>query len=109
MIAKAGAGPVPVPFKQMTAESLAKSITFALKDEVKVAVQNMAKSIAEEDGSGDTVQDFEQKLEIDGLRCHLCPERLAIWRDKRSGAHLSGFAAATLANKRLLDPKHLRL
>jgi sterol 3beta-glucosyltransferase len=100
MIAKAGAGPVPVPFKQMTAESLAKSITFALKDEVKVAVQNMAKSIAEEDGSGDTVQDFEQKLEIDGL---------AIWRDKRSGAHLSGFAAATLANKRLLDPKHLRL
>jgi hypothetical protein len=109
MIAKAGAGPVPVPFKRMTAESLAESITFALKDEVKIAVQKMADSIAEEDGAGDTVRDFEKKLDIDGMRCHLCPERLAIWRDKQTGAHLSGFAACVLAEKRLIDPKHLRL
>ncbi|KAF9694720.1 hypothetical protein EKO04_007312 [Ascochyta lentis] len=109
MIAKAGAGPMPVPFKKMTAQSLAESITFALKDEVKVAVQKMAASIAEEDGSGGTVQDFEQKLGIDGVRCHLCPERLAIWRDEQTGAHLSGFAACTLTERRLLEPRHLRL
>jgi hypothetical protein len=109
MIAKAGAGPVPVPFKQMTAESLAKSITFALKSDVQIAVQKMAESIAEEDGSGDAVRDFEQKLELDGMRCHLCPERLAIWLDKETGVHLSGFAAVTLAEQRQLDPKHLRL
>ncbi len=109
MIAKAGAGPTPVPFKQMTAQSLAESITFALKDEVTAAVQHMAESIAEEDGSGGTVQDFEQKLELDSMRCHLCPERLAIWQDKQTGTHLSGFAAVTLAERQLLDPKHLRL
>ncbi|KAJ4985852.1 glycosyltransferase family 28 domain-containing protein [Stagonosporopsis vannaccii] len=109
MIAKAGAGPVPVPFKQMTAQSLAESITFALKDEVKVAVEKMAETIAEEDGSGGTVQDFEEKLDLDGMRCHLCPERLALWRDKQTGAHLSGFAAVTLAEKRFIDPKDLRL
>ncbi|RAR07338.1 glycosyltransferase family 1 protein [Stemphylium lycopersici] len=93
MIAKAGAGPVPVPFKQMTAESLANSITFALQDSVQVAVQNMAASIAEEDGAGDTMRDFEQRLNIDAMRCQLCPERLAVWRDKQTGAHLSGLAA----------------
>lgn len=109
MIAKAGAGPAPVPFKQMTAQSLAESITFALKDEVKVAVQHMAESIAEEDGSGGTAADFEEKLNLDGMRCHLCPERLAIWRDKQTGAHLSGFAAVTLADRKLVDPRHLRL
>ena len=87
MIAKAGAGPVPVPFKQMTAESLANSITFALQDSVQVAVQKMAASIAEEDGAGDTMRDFEQRLNIDAMRCQLCPERLAIWRDKQTGAH----------------------
>ncbi|KAJ8118746.1 hypothetical protein OPT61_g357 [Boeremia exigua] len=108
MIAKAGAGPVPVPFKQMTAQSLAESITFALKDEVKVAVQHMAESIAEEDGSGNTMRDFEEKLDLDGMRCHLCPERLAIWQDKQTGTHLSGFAAVTLAEQHVLDPKHLR-
>lgn len=109
MIAKAGAGPVPVPFKQMTAESLAASITFALKKEVQVAVQKMAVSIAQEDGSGGTVLDFEKRLEIDGMRCHLCPERLAIWLDKQTGAHLSGFAACTLVDQRLLDVEQLRL
>ncbi|KAF1362686.1 UDP-Glycosyltransferase/glycogen phosphorylase [Lizonia empirigonia] len=109
MIAKAGAGPVPVPFKQMTSQSLAESITFAFKDEVQAAVHKMAESITEEDGSGGTVRDFEQRLEIDRMRCHLCPERLAIWRDKQTGAHLSGLAACVLAEQRLLDPKHLRL
>lgn len=109
MIAKAGAGPVPVPFKQMTPESLAKSIEFALKDEVKVAVGRMAECIAAEDGSGDTVRDFEEKLDLNGMRCHLCPERLAIWRDKRTGVHLSGFAMAALAHESLLDPKDVRL
>ncbi|KZM23991.1 transferase [Ascochyta rabiei] len=109
MIAKAGAGPVPVAFKQMTAQSLAESITFALRDEVKVAVKRMAESIAAEDGSGGAVRDFEQKLEIDGMRCHLCPERLAIWRDEQTGAHLSGFAVWTLGEERLLEPAHLRL
>lgn len=109
MIAKAGAGPIPVPFKQMTSESLAESIQFALKDEVKVAVRGMAESIAAEDGSGDTVRDFERKLDLDGMRCQLCPERLAIWRDKRTGAHLSGFAMAALAHQKLLDPKDIRL
>jgi len=84
-------------------------MTFALKDEVKAAVQTMAESIAEEDGSGGAVQDFEEKLNLDGMRCHLCPERLALWQDKQTGAHLSGFAAVTLSEKGCLEPKHLRL
>ena len=100
---------MPVPFKQMTAESLATSINFALQDSVKVAVQKMAESIAEEDGAGDTVRDFQQKLGIDGMRCHICPDRLAIWRDKETGAHLSGLAASVLVQERRLDLKHLRL
>ncbi|KAI8931389.1 hypothetical protein NX059_011721 [Plenodomus lindquistii] len=109
MIAKAGAGPFPVPFKQMTSQSLAESITFALKDDVKVAVQRMGESIAEEDGAADTVRDFEQRLDLDAMRCDLCPERLAVWRDKQTGAHLSGYAVIALCQKGLLRPKQLRL
>jgi hypothetical protein len=109
MIAKAGAGPEPIPFKQMTANSLAQSINFALKPEVKLAVAKMATSIAEEDGSEDTVRDFEHKLDIDKMRCHICPERLAIWRDKQTGAHLSGLAVCVLIKERLVNARHLRL
>jgi hypothetical protein len=109
MIAKAGAGPVPVSFKKMTAESLANSITFALQPSVQVAVRKMAESIAEEDGAGGTTKDFEKRLDIDGMRCQICPERLATWRDKQTGAHLSGFAACTLVEEKVLDVKNLRL
>jgi sterol 3beta-glucosyltransferase len=109
MIAKRNAGPVPIPFKQMTAESLAASITFALRDDVRVAVEEMAASIAEEDGAAGTVADFEDKLQLHDMRCHVCPERLAIWRDKKTGVHLSGFAAKVLGQEQLIQTKNLRL
>ena len=82
MIVKASADPMPVPYKQMAAESLAESITFALKDDVETAVQKMAGSIAEGEASGNNVRGFEQKLELDEIRCHLCPERLALVRQR---------------------------
>jgi len=109
MIARAGAGPKPVPYKLMSAETLADSITFALKDEVRVACQDMAADIAAEDGATDTVKAFEHNLNVDEMRCHVCPERLAVWLDKKTGAHLSGMAVAMLAEKGLLHPKSIRL
>ncbi|KAF6798241.1 udp- transferase [Colletotrichum sojae] len=109
MIAKAGAGPVPVPFKEMTAETLAASITFALKPDVQVAVQQMAERIAKEDGAGDTAADIHDRLVLDGMRCDICPERLATWRHKKTGAHLSSFAVACLANRGLMKPHDFKL
>lgn len=109
MIARAGAGPQPVPFKQMTAESLAASIKFALQDDVKTAVQKMAAQIAKEDGAAETLEAFEQDLRVDDMRCHLCPQRLAVWRDKKTGMHLSGFATCVLVKAGKIHPRHLRL
>lgn len=109
MIAKAGAGPKPIPYKQMTAESLAASIRFALTDNVCKAVKEMASRIATEDGAASTVRDFEVSLRVDEMRCHVCPDRLAIWQETNSGIHLSGLAAAVLCEKELIHPKQLRL
>ncbi|KAF1915267.1 hypothetical protein BDU57DRAFT_518153 [Ampelomyces quisqualis] len=109
MIAKAGAGPKPVPFKQMTAESLAASIRFALTEEVGVAVKEMASRIAEEDGAAETVRDFEQSLCLDDMRCDVCPDRLAVWEDKETGTYLSGLAASVLSEQKMIYPKQLRL
>ncbi|KAL5117639.1 hypothetical protein ACEQ8H_004532 [Pleosporales sp. CAS-2024a] len=109
MIARAGAGPKPVPFKQMTAESLAASIRFALQDKVKMAVQKMAAQIAREDGAAATVQAFEQNLNIDNMRCNVCPEQQAVWREKKTGTHLSGLAVCTLTKAGKIHPRNLRL
>lgn len=109
MVANAGAGPKPVPFKQMTAESLAESIKFALREEVTVAVKEMAAQIGEEDGAGDTVHDIEEALDIDSMRCSIMPEKLAVWVDKHTGMHLSGLAVCVLASQHLIHPSRLRL
>ncbi|KXH29097.1 glycosyltransferase family 28 domain-containing protein [Colletotrichum simmondsii] len=109
MIARAGAGPAPVPFKEMTAETLAASITFALKPEVQVAVQQMAERIAEEDGAGDTARDIQERLALDTMRCDICPERLANWRHRKTGAHLSNFAVGCLVDKGYMKPHDFKL
>jgi sterol 3beta-glucosyltransferase len=109
MIAQAGAGPVPISFKKLTAATLADSILFALKPEVQKAVQNMAQEISEEDGAGDTSRDFQERIDIDSFRCDLFPNRLAIWRHKKTGAHLSGLAATCLVQRRLIQRESMKL
>ncbi|KAI1458868.1 hypothetical protein F4805DRAFT_105724 [Annulohypoxylon moriforme] len=109
MIARAGAGPVPIPYKKITAETLAESITFALRPEVQAAAREVAASIAEEDGASGTARDIQERLDSEGLKCDICPNRLAVWRHKRNDAHLSSFAAYFLVSKGVLKPNHLEL
>jgi hypothetical protein len=111
MIARAGAGPTPIPFKDMTAETLQASIEFALRPEVKIAVQEMADQIAMEDGATDTATDFQNRHDFNDMRCDLCPDKLAFWKHKGTGAHLSNFAVGCLINQGLIeshDVKFLR-
>ncbi|KAM5369976.1 hypothetical protein ACJZ2D_008775 [Fusarium nematophilum] len=109
MMARAGAGPTSVPFKELTAEILAESITFALKPEVQEVAQEMAEQIAEEDGAGEAAMDIEERLDVEKLRCDICPERLAIWLHRKTGAHLSGFATSCLVDQGLIQPSDLKL
>ncbi|KAI3574588.1 hypothetical protein IWW34DRAFT_884373 [Fusarium oxysporum f. sp. albedinis] len=109
MIARAGAGPTPIPFKKMTAESLAASILFALNTEVKEAAQRLAQTIMQEDGASNAAMDFLNRLDVDELRCDLCPDRLAIWKHKSTGTRLSGFAMTCLVDKKLVQPNDSKL
>lgn len=109
MIARAGAGPEPVPYKKMTAETLANSITFALKPDVQIAAQKVAQQIAEEDGASNAVKDILNRLESSDLRCDICPDRLAVYRHKHTGAHLSLLAAYMLTNKGIIKLSQLQL
>ena len=109
MMARAGAGPVSVPYKDLTAEILAESITFALQPEVIEKAHDMALQIGEEDGSGGAAMDIQEHLDIDSLRCDLSPGRLASWLHRKTGAHLSGFAVACLRDHELVDMSDLKL
>ena len=96
MIYRAGAGPEPVPYKKMTAEILADSITKALGPEIKTAVKKMSENIASEHGAVDAAASFHRAVNMDSMRCLLLPDRVAVWRIKKTNIRLSGLAAATL-------------
>lgn len=109
MVARAGAGPDPIPHKQLTADKLADAINLCLKFESRERAQELASKIAAERGSDMGAQSFHQHLEVDRLRCTLAPSRPAAWRIKRTQVRLSAFAACTLANANLLDFHDLKL
>jgi UDP:flavonoid glycosyltransferase YjiC (YdhE family) len=109
MIARAGAGPDPIPHKHLTADNLADAINFCLKPESRERAKTLASKIAEEKGSDKGAQLFHQFLEPDRLRCVLVPSRNAVWRVRRTKINLSAFAACTLANANLLDFQDLKL
>ncbi|KFZ24155.1 hypothetical protein V502_01367 [Pseudogymnoascus sp. VKM F-4520 (FW-2644)] len=109
MVARAGAGPDPIPYKQLTADKLADAINFCLKSESLEVAKELASKIAAERGTAIGAQSFHQYLDVDRLRCTLAPSRPATWRIKRTQVRLSAFAACTLANAKLVDFHDLKL
>jgi len=109
MCARAGAGPLPVPYKQLTADKLAASIAEALKPTTQERAQELGAKIASEKGTGAGAESFHAKLDIDSMRCLVSPSRAAVWRVKRTTIRLSAFAATTLGNEGILDFNNLKL
>lgn len=109
MIAKAGAGPTPIPNKQLTADNLAAAITEALKPETLARAQELGHKIKEEKGADEGGMNFHRFLEIDGMRCSLSPSRVAVWRVRRTKVRLSAFAAEVLVREGFLKYSDLKL
>jgi len=65
MIHKAGAGPEPVPHKELTVENLADGIKTLLSEECQKAAQKISKTIKEDDGNGaeNAVRSFYKGLD----------------------------------------------
>ncbi|KAK6333509.1 hypothetical protein TWF718_011317 [Orbilia javanica] len=109
MVHRAGAGPEPVPFKEMTAEKLAASITFALSPEAQAAAGKIADKIKQEAGTSTGADSFHSSLDKQKLRCMVDPRRAAVWRVKRTEVRLSAVAAAFLQSQGLLYYSDLKL
>ena len=114
MIARAGAGPPPVPYKELTADRLANAILHALKPETLERAGELGQRIREEKGCEAGAASFHAQLDINRLRCMMAPGRPAVWRIKTkkpttSEIRLSAFAATVLGNEGLLDVNQLEL
>lgn len=109
MVARAGAGPDPILYRQLTADKLAAAISEALKPETLTRAGELGAKIKEEEGCEQGGKSFHDMLDVDTLRCTLAPSRVAVWRVKRTQTRLSAVAANVLASEGLLDFKDLKL
>ena len=109
MVARAGAGPSPIPNKQLTADKLAAAIAECLKPTTQERAKELGARIASEKGTRSGAESFHDKLDVDTMRCLVAPSRVAVWRVKRTTIRLSAFAATTLGNEGLLDFNNLKL
>jgi UDP:flavonoid glycosyltransferase YjiC (YdhE family) len=109
MVARAGAGPKPTRYKDLTAQILADSIMEALKPESLERAGEMARTIAQEKGCDVGAQSFHQMLDLDKMRCSVLPEQAAVWRIRKTQIRLSALAAYVLAEKEVISFSDLKL
>jgi len=113
MIGKAGAGAMPIPYKQLTAANLAEGIKKLLEQETQKQADLFAKRIEREgDGAQNAVMAFHRCLSVRGeqsMRCSILPNQLAVWALKTTNLRLSALAADILVTKRKIQWRQLRL
>jgi hypothetical protein len=109
MIARAGAGPKPIPFRELKSFKLATAIESALSPIIQRNAQELGRRIEGEQGAEMSALTFHQQLDVDRLRCSLDPSRNAVWKIRRSNIRLSTFSATVLIDAGLLRFKDLNL
>jgi UDP:flavonoid glycosyltransferase YjiC (YdhE family) len=113
-VAEAGAGAKEcVPFKNLTAEKLAKGIRECLTPEARESVQRIAESMAKEgDGAENAVKSFHRSLPLAGrqsMRCSILEDRVAVWQIRHSTLRLSALAAEILHQKNKIKWSEVKL
>ncbi|EXJ73807.1 uncharacterized protein A1O5_03569 [Cladophialophora psammophila CBS 110553] len=109
IVAQAGAGPPPVPYKTLTTKRLATAITQALLPSTVATAQRLSERIRAEHGSETGAEIFQAKLPASKLRCSILTRRAAVWKVKKTQIRLSALCAATLVKERILHKQDLEL
>lgn len=109
IVARAGAGPLPIPFKELTAERLAAAIQTGLGEQTQQFAREIGENMRSEQGVQNAVQSFHRHLDVDKLRCSICPDRPAVWWLRHSHIKLSTFAASILVHTGHINPHNVLL
>ncbi|KAJ7705308.1 hypothetical protein B0H17DRAFT_664811 [Mycena rosella] len=111
MVAAAGAGPKPIPHRELDLDNLVAAIAFCLTPEAAAAAQAICEKMrAEESGVTSAVASFHANLPLEPLQCDIFINRPAAWVLKKGKRkiRLSKLAAEVLVQDMGTDPKALK-
>ena len=109
MIARAGAGPEPIPFKNLTAINLAGAIETALGSSMQERSHSLGDLVNDEEGVEAGIRSFYQQLNLSLLQCSLTPMSAATWRIRKTDIRLGSTSSALLIDTGMLDLDKLEL
>ncbi|KAF9874750.1 sterol glucosyltransferase [Colletotrichum karsti] len=114
VVANAGAGPLPIPQKELTVERLSTAIQFCLSPEANQAVSRVADVMRQERGVDAAVASFHRNIPATSLTCDFLPDQPAAWtyetKSKSGRKHLkiSNQAASYLIEAKKLKANDLK-
>ncbi|KAF9533640.1 glycosyltransferase family 1 protein [Crepidotus variabilis] len=109
MIHKAGAGPEPIPQKDLNIEILRDAITYAISPPAKEAAARLSRKILSEDGARKGAESFYRHLPLLNMRCDLDPTKVAIWWSQEHFMKLSSLAAQVLVDAKIITMDSLTI
>jgi hypothetical protein len=110
MVAAAGAGPKPIPYKELSLQRLVDAIKFCLTPAAASAARTIADKMKSESGVKTAVASFHANLPLARLKCDILPDRPATWtlRKGRRKLRLSKLAAEVLVQNSEFDRNALK-
>ena len=111
MVAAAGAGPIPIPHKDLSVDILAEGIRYCLTVQATTAASTIAVKMGSEIGVQAAVSSFHRHLPVELLSCDICPGQTAVWSYSTGTrkVKISKLAAAQLIAQDQIDPKKLKM
>jgi hypothetical protein len=109
MVSRAGAGPNPIPFAELTVDKLVAGINVALSESAKIKAGELSARMDKEEGVVSAVDGFHRLLPLMRMRCVILPDRVAVWELPDSKMGISSVVAGVLDRERRLDLKKLKL
>lgn len=109
MIARAGAGPRPIPHRRLNAENLAEAIRYSLSPKAVASAQDISAKMEAEQGVKAAASSWWKQLPLERMKCDLVPTQPAVWSYKKSKKNmkLSKAAAEVLLSHDVVQVKHL--
>ncbi|KAJ5808078.1 Sterol 3-beta-glucosyltransferase, partial [Penicillium riverlandense] len=110
MVAKAGAGPDPIPHASLDPDNLAAAIKFCITPEATSAALEISIKMQSESGVAAAVDSFHRNLPLDRMRCSIIPNQVAVWSygKEKASLNLSKTAVSILIQHNRIDAKQLK-
>ena len=100
---KSGAGPSPIPGKDVTVEQFVEALKFVQQPHVKEAAERIQKSLSNEDGCTTAIQSFHANLPLARMRSDLEESYAACYRLDQLNLHVSHPVAQVLLSAGVID------